>query len=92
MLGSRVGEFPSVIRHMRITVEILGPLRRFIADAGNPTTVDIPDDGTVSDTLGAVGIPDAENWNAAVEGQLVYSGSALKDGDRLLVFSPIAGG
>jgi len=77
---------------MRITIEILGPLRRFITDADNPATVDVPDQGTVSDALGVVGIPEAENWNAAVEGQLVYSDSSLKDGDRLLVFSAIAGG
>ena len=77
---------------MHITIEILGPLRRFIADADNLATVDVPDEGTVADALDAVGIPEAENWNAAVEGQLVYPDSALKDGDRLLVFSPIAGG
>ena len=77
---------------MLVTVEALGPLRSFAGARAGRASVELPDGATVSDALGAIGVPSTASWNASIEGSLVYAEQMLKDGDHLLVFAPIAGG
>jgi sulfur carrier protein ThiS len=77
---------------MQVTVEIMGPIRSRLPQRRGIATVTLSPDATVADALRAVGVPEDELWNASVEGQLVDARHPLRDGDRLLVFAPIAGG
>ncbi len=67
-------------------------MRRFLSEGEGTMAVDLPAGTTVRDALDTLGVPPAEQWNAAVGGQLVYAGTELTEGDRLLVFPPLAGG
>lgn len=77
---------------MHVTVEPLGNLRRYVSGNGSSVALDLPAGSTVRDALGAAGVPAGVLWNASVGGRLVYADTALTDGDRVLVFSPIGGG
>jgi sulfur carrier protein ThiS len=77
---------------MQVTVEVMGPIRSHLRQRRGTAVVTLPPDATVADALRAVGVPEDERWNASVDGQLVDATHPLKDGDRLLVFAPIAGG
>ena len=77
---------------MKVTVQPMGPLRRSLGEGQSTATVSLPDGATVTVALAAVGIDEGTEWNASVNGQLVYGDMELSDGDHLLVFSPIAGG
>lgn len=77
---------------MRITIEVMSPLRNRLPKGRRSTTLELPLGSTVADALRAVGVPDDEPWNASIAGQLVYPEHALNEGDSLLVFAPIAGG
>ncbi len=77
---------------MRITIEVMIPLRNRLPQGGRITTLELHPGGTVADALRAVGVPEGEPWNASIAGQLVAATHPLKEGDFLLVFPPIAGG
>lgn len=77
---------------MRITIEVLSPLRHRLPQDGRTTTIELHPGGTVADALRAVGVPDDEAWSASIAGQLAAATHPLKEGDLLLVFAPIAGG
>ena len=77
---------------MRVTIGALGSFRRFLPEGQSSTTVDLPEGSTVADALSAIGVPRGEAWNAGIEGQIAYADRVLEDGERLLVFPPIAGG
>jgi len=78
--------------HMHVTVEPLGNVRRYVSGSGSSVALDVPAGSKVRDALAAVGIPAGVLWNASIGGRLVYADTALVDGDRVLVFSPIGGG
>lgn len=77
---------------MRITIEVMSPLRCRLPQGQRLTTLELDPGSTVADALRAAGVPDGESWNASIAGQLVMVTHPLKEGDRLLVFPPIAGG
>lgn len=77
---------------MRITIEVMSPLRNRLPKCQRSTTFDLPPGSTVADALRAAGVPDDEPLNASIAGQLVYAEHLLNEGDSLLVFVPIAGG
>ncbi len=77
---------------MRVTIEALGALRRYLPEDEKTTTVELSEGGTVADALASIGAPLETQYNAAIKGQLVYTGTVLKDGDCLLLFTPIEGG
>ena len=77
---------------MRVTVTVMGPFRGRVASDQGPAAVDLDPGGTVADALSAVGMADGEQWNASIAGQLVGADHVLREGDALLVFTPIAGG
>ena len=77
---------------MRVTIEALGALRKYLPEGENRTAAELPEGGTVADALASIGAPPETQYNAAIEGQLVYTDTVLKDGDCLLLFTPIEGG
>jgi sulfur carrier protein ThiS len=77
---------------MQVTVQPMGPLRRALGEGRTSATVTLPDGATVTVALAAIGIDRDKEWNASINGQLVYGDMELSNGDHLLVFSPIAGG
>ena len=77
---------------VQVTIETLGPLRKYLPENESSTTVTLPEGTTVGDALRAIGIPLGAAWNAGIEGQLVYADRVLEEGDRLLAFAPIGGG
>ncbi|MBM3470780.1 MAG: RnfH family protein [Armatimonadetes bacterium] len=77
---------------MRITIEVMSPLRNRLPRGQRSATLELRPGSTVADALRAAGVPDEELWNASIAGQLVYAEYQLKEGDSLLVFAPIAGG
>ncbi len=77
---------------MIVTIEAMGPLRKYMPEGESSAPIELSDDARVSDALGALGVPEGTQWNASVRGQLVYADTELNDGDRLLAFAPIAGG
>lgn len=77
---------------MQVTVELLGPLREHLAGNDSTTSLDVPSGATVVSVIQALGIPASQSWNASIDGKLVYNETLMKDGDRMMVFPPIAGG
>lgn len=77
---------------MQITIEVLNSAEKVLPEGGKLATVDPPDGATVSDAMKALGTSDRTQWNAAIDGVLVYADTALNEGDRILVFAPIQGG
>ncbi|NQW16969.1 MAG: MoaD/ThiS family protein [Chloroflexi bacterium] len=77
---------------MNVIIEPIGPLRRHLEEGHKSATVTLPDGATVTDALSALGVSEDAQWNASIEGQLVYGDAEVSDGDHLLVFSPIEGG
>ena len=77
---------------MRVTIEALGHMRSFLGEGEASRTIELPEGATVANALTAIGVPEGEQWNAGIDGRLVYAGTVLGEGDRLLVFTPIAGG
>lgn len=77
---------------MQITIEVLNSAEKVLPEGGKLATVDLPDGATVSDAMKALGTSDRTQWNAAIDGVLVYADTALNEGDRILVFAPIQGG
>lgn len=77
---------------MQIIVEVLNSADKVLPEGGKLATVDLPDGATVGDAMKALGTSDRAQWNAAVNGVLVYADTALNEGDRILVFAPIQGG
>ena len=80
------------INDMIVTIEAMGPLRKYMPEGKSSAPVELSDDTRVSDALRALGVPEGTQWNASVRGQLVYADTELSDGDRLLAFAPISGG
>jgi sulfur carrier protein ThiS len=77
---------------MRVTVTVMGTFRGRLPSDHGPATVEVGPEGTVADALRAIGMADDEQWNASISGQLVGPDHVLREGDALLVFTPIVGG
>ena len=73
-------------------MEALGNLRGYLPGGKNPLVLDLPAGSTVRDALEAAGVPGGAQWNASIGGRLVYAGTRLQDGEKVLVFAPIGGG
>ena len=77
---------------VRVTVEVLGNLRRYLSGGASSVCVELPTGSTVRDALCAAGVPVDALWNASIGGRLVYANTTLDENDRVLVFAPIGGG
>jgi sulfur carrier protein ThiS len=77
---------------VRVTVSVMGRFRSRLAAGRGGVVVELPQGSTVGDALRAIGMAESEPWNASIDGRLVESERLLRDGEELLVFTPIAGG
>ena len=77
---------------MRVVVEVLGGLQRFIRDGQRSVELEVEDNITVEELLLKLGIDVNEPWNASLNGTLAYPSDIVSEGSVLLVFPPIAGG
>ena len=77
---------------MQVTLELIGSLRKYLAEGQTKTTLDVPEGTTVREAVRVAGVPSGQTWNASVGGELVYEETELRRRDRLVVFPPIAGG
>ena len=68
-------------------------MRAFLKKSGaDRVSLQLADGSTVMDAIRGIGVPEQAQWNASIDGNLVYADRVLREGDHLLVFAPIAGG
>jgi len=81
---------------MKVEVRLYGALRRYRPSAaGAPQlsfVVELPPDATVDDLSRHLGILEGFVSAAAVNDEAVESSAVLRDGDRVGLFPPSAGG
>lgn len=82
---------------MNVEVRLYGTLRRYRPAAipgapHHPFESTVPGDPTVESLVAALGIPDGLVHAAAVNGEAVELSAPLRDGDRVNLFPPSAGG
>lgn len=78
----------------KVQVYLYATLRQFHAGAGsvNGTEIEVPDGTAISDLYRLLGIPEGQVKQAFVNGRHKDPDYLLRDGDRVGVFPPIAGG
>lgn len=79
---------------MRVSVRLNASLRRYIpaGESGSPFAVEVADGATVADVMALLGVPPAQTHMASIDGEQVDMGSALREGQELSLFPPLAGG
>ena len=77
---------------MRIIVEALGRLQRFLPEGQRRIELEVEENSTVGEVLLKLGIEVNEPWNASLDGKLANPSDIVSDKSVLLVFPPIAGG
>ncbi|MBC7266741.1 MAG: MoaD/ThiS family protein [Coriobacteriia bacterium] len=78
---------------MRVELALFASLRRYLpeGETGHERTIDLPDGTTVGQVIAMLGLPD-EPRVVFVNGRHAPDDHVLRDGDRLAVFPPVAGG
>jgi sulfur carrier protein ThiS len=80
-------------REIVIHVRLFADLRRFLPDGSDePVPYQLPADSTGADLLAAIGIPEAGEVTIGRNGEIAAHEDALRDGDEVLLFSPMEGG
>ena len=79
-------------RFMRVVVDVMGPLQRFIKDQQRRVEVEVEEGTTLLGLLIQLGIDTNEPWNASLNGTLGHSSNVLTEESSVIVFPPIAGG
>ena len=79
---------------MKIEINLYASLARYIPAGfpGKGREIDIPDGTKVSEVLEMLKVPDGAVKMIFVNGLHAKGDKVLKDGDRLGVFPPVAGG
>ncbi|MBA1336898.1 MAG: hypothetical protein HPY66_3334 [Firmicutes bacterium] len=77
---------------MKIQVEVMGHLTDVVAGLERKQEVDLPDNTALSMLLSNLGIKRELAYMVLVNGQREDGSHLLRDGDRVTVFSPPAGG
>ena len=82
---------------MNVQVKLYGALRRYRpagapGEAHTPCAVALPPVATVETLLAQLNIPDGLASAAAVNDEAVETDHSLRDGDRVSLFPPSAGG
>ena len=82
---------------MNVQVKLYGALRRYRpagapGEGHTPFAADLPPSATVDTLLAQLGIPDGLASAAAVNDAAVETNHPLRDGDRVNLFPPSAGG
>lgn len=79
---------------MKIQVQLFATLSRYLPDTfgTHSAMVDIPDGSTIRDVLDWLGIPKEVPAITLLNGRDAGCEEALKEGDTLTMFPPLAGG
>lgn len=77
---------------MRVAVEALGTLARFLPSGQSSVELEVAEGCTVQEVLLKLGIGLTESWNASLNGTLARLSDKVSEGSVLLVFPPITGG
>ncbi|MBI4339590.1 MAG: MoaD/ThiS family protein [Chloroflexi bacterium] len=77
---------------MHVTVEVFGPLRKYLPDERRTTELDVEEGTSVIGLLALLGIDVNEPWNASLNGTLASASDTLTEGSVVLFFPPIGGG
>jgi len=76
-----------------VTVTLFADLRRFLPrGADGPQRYAVPEGASVTDLLGAIGIPPDAELTVAVDGELAGRDTPLRDGAEVMLLSPMEGG
>lgn len=79
---------------MRIRVQLFATLARYLpgGSAAHGAVIDLPDGSTIRNVLDRLGIPGEVPAVTLLNGRDAACDEALKEGDTLTVFPPLAGG
>jgi molybdopterin converting factor small subunit len=77
---------------MKIQVKLFAELREYVPGGESPWAGEFPEGATVADILAELKVPEGKPRILLVNGRHVQPGQALKEGDLLAVFPPVAGG
>ena len=77
---------------MKIEVCLYATLRRYGPSEQAPLTLDVPEGFRIFQVLEILSIPSGEEKVILVNGRPAEENSLLKDGDRVVLFPPVAGG
>ncbi len=77
---------------MRIKIKAFGTTYHLMRGGRESGEFELPPDATVEDALQVAGIDLQDVWITSVGGQQVKLDHLLKEGDEILVFSPVGGG
>ena len=76
-----------------VTVKLFADLRRFLPKGEDgPLEFTLPAGATVQDVIDLIGVPSQEEITAGIDNELAQRETVLKDGDELLLFTPMEGG
>ncbi len=76
-----------------VTVKLYADLRRFLPKGEDgPLYFTLPAGSTVADVIEQVGVPVREEITAGIDNELAQRETVLRDGDELLLFTPMEGG
>ncbi|NSW85704.1 MAG: MoaD/ThiS family protein [Syntrophobacteraceae bacterium] len=77
---------------MRVEVRLYATLRRFGPEDNAPVILDVPEGTRLIHVIESLGIPDDVEKIVLVSGRPAEPDSVLNDGDRIVMFPPVAGG
>lgn len=77
---------------MKIEVRLYATLRTYGPSGETVSILDVPEKGTVHELLDRLGIPDDVERIILLNGRPAAEDSTLKEGDRVVLFPPAAGG
>jgi molybdopterin converting factor small subunit len=78
-------------RDMKITLKTYASLRQY-TNGETTLELELPQGSKITDVLKRIQIPNDEIKNIMVNGKRSKKDKILKDGDRVALFPPIAGG
>ena len=79
---------------IKVEVRLYATLRKYNpqASTGDPLTLQMPEGARLADLLARVGVPEDEVKTAFVNNRRRDEDYRLRDGDRVALFPPVAGG
>jgi sulfur carrier protein ThiS len=79
---------------MEIHVKVVGTLKKYVTDTqkSEGLTMTVEEDCTLREVIRKLKLPEKEVFTCAVNGKLSKTERSIKDGDRVIFYSLIAGG
>lgn len=77
---------------VHVKVSLHGDVHRYARGRPEPLVEQLPDGATVADLLAALEIPSAMTLTIGVKGELVDRETVLRDGDEVMLLTPMEGG